>query len=363
MTMPTAPRPIPSPWPHRCAVCLACTTFPLIWVGGLVTTYDAGMAVPDWPNTYGYNLFAYPWQTWLFGPWDLFLEHSHRLLGALVGLITMAVVVAVYRSDQRLWLRRLALVALGAVIAQGCLGGVRVLLDARLLAMLHGIVAPGYFALSLVLCVATSAWWHAVASPAPSRDPTASPGPPRRDGARQHERRGSEYPPAHRRLAAACLGLYPLGVTTLAAVYLQVALGALLRHIPVGASPGLFRYAVFLHLIIAALVTIGAGLLWWQTRRRPEGAFGLRGPATALALLVACQLVLGCLTWLVSYWWPGWAADFSAAVPYNTIHAKGAFQSWTATGHAATGALILGLATLLAVRAGRLAGRSKGCQP
>ena len=64
-----------------------CATFPLIWVGGLVTTYDAGMAVPDWPNTYGYNLFLYPWQTWLSGPWDLFIEHGHRLLGALVGMI------------------------------------------------------------------------------------------------------------------------------------------------------------------------------------------------------------------------------------------------------------------------------------
>ena len=76
-----------SPWPHRWAVVLACATFPLVWVGGLVTTTDAGMAVPDWPNTYGYNLFLYPWQTWLAGPWDLFVEHGHRLLGAAVGLL------------------------------------------------------------------------------------------------------------------------------------------------------------------------------------------------------------------------------------------------------------------------------------
>ncbi len=73
--------------PHRWAVALACATFPLIWAGGLVTTYDAGMAVPDWPSTFGYNLFLYPWTTWFFGPWDLFIEHGHRLLGALVGLL------------------------------------------------------------------------------------------------------------------------------------------------------------------------------------------------------------------------------------------------------------------------------------
>ena len=60
---------------------LVCATFPLIWVGGLVTTYEAGMAVPDWPTTYGYNLFLYPWQTWMLGPWDLFIEHGHRLAG------------------------------------------------------------------------------------------------------------------------------------------------------------------------------------------------------------------------------------------------------------------------------------------
>ena len=76
-------------WVHRCAILLACTTFPLIWVGGLVTTYDAGMAVPDWPNTYGYNMFLYPPTTWLSGPWDLLIEHGHRLLGSLAGLVAI----------------------------------------------------------------------------------------------------------------------------------------------------------------------------------------------------------------------------------------------------------------------------------
>jgi cytochrome c oxidase assembly protein subunit 15 len=81
-----------SPWPHRWAVALACATFPLLWVGGLVTTTDSGMAVPDWPNTYGYNLFLYPWKSWITGPWALFLEHSHRLIGATVGMITISLV-------------------------------------------------------------------------------------------------------------------------------------------------------------------------------------------------------------------------------------------------------------------------------
>jgi hypothetical protein len=75
-----------SSWPHRLAVALALVTFPLIWVGGLVTTYDAGMAVPDWPTTYGYNMFLFPISQWVGG---IFYEHSHRLVASTVGLLVV----------------------------------------------------------------------------------------------------------------------------------------------------------------------------------------------------------------------------------------------------------------------------------
>src|SRR6267154_1770274 len=101
----------PSPWPHRLALLLCCATFPLVWVGGMVTTYKAGMAVPDWPTTYGYNLFLYPWQTWILGPWDLFIEHGHRLFGALVGMLTIALCVSLWMTKQPKWLRVMGLVA------------------------------------------------------------------------------------------------------------------------------------------------------------------------------------------------------------------------------------------------------------
>ena len=161
-----------SPWPHRLAVLLALTTFPLIWVGGLVTTYDAGMAVPDWPGTYGYNLFAYPWTTWLFGPWDLFIEHGHRLLGALVGMITLALATVSWLKDDRRWFKELTIGAVVLVILQGGLGGARVLWDERLVAMIHGVTGPAFFALAASLAVMTSRAWRESAS----ASATASPG-------------------------------------------------------------------------------------------------------------------------------------------------------------------------------------------
>src|SRR6185295_8760789 len=98
----------------------------------------AGMAVPDWPNTYGYNLILYPWETWVYGPWQLFVEHGHRLFAAAVGLLTIAMCVAVWMGDDRTWVRRLAGVAVLAVIFQGSLGGLRVIQDKVLLAEIHG---------------------------------------------------------------------------------------------------------------------------------------------------------------------------------------------------------------------------------
>ena len=93
---------------HRLAVLAVCLVWPLIWVGGLVTTFDAGMAVPDWPATYGYNLFLYPYKTWLLGPFDLFIEHGHRLLGAVVGMVAIGIVIAAFWRDPRRWVGWLA---------------------------------------------------------------------------------------------------------------------------------------------------------------------------------------------------------------------------------------------------------------
>ena len=112
-------------WPHRVALVLACATFPLLFIGGLVTSKGAGLAVPDWPTTFGYNMFLYPWSK-MVG--NIFYEHSHRLVASFVGLLTIALAVTFWLREPRAWLRWLGLGALGLVIVQGVLGGLRVVL-------------------------------------------------------------------------------------------------------------------------------------------------------------------------------------------------------------------------------------------
>ncbi len=309
-----------NPWPHRLAVALVCATFPLIWVGGLVTTYDAGMAVPDWPSTYGYNLFLYPWTTWIFGPWDLFIEHGHRLLGALVGMITIGLVVAVWRCDQRRWLRNLSLAALVLVIAQGVLGGMRVVLDERTLATIHGCVGPAFFALVAAMAVFTSRLWQT------SSDP------------RTHGGAGM---------------LQRLAVFTAGFAYLQLVVGAHLRHLPVSASPGTFRTIVFFHLILALVIAVHVILLLGVTLLVDQRSRKLLAPAICLAVLVTLQLALGGATWFVNYAWPAGLPEPSFAAGF-TILSRGWLQSYVVTAHVAVGSLIIATAVQLACRSLRL---------
>ena len=118
-----------SPWPHRWAWVLACGVFPLIWMGGLVTTYEAGMSVPDWPTTY--HSWFYPLQKWLWNFNDLFLEHSHRTIAQIDGIIAIILIVLIWRWEPRKSVRWLAVAILVGLISQGVLGGLRVVLDER----------------------------------------------------------------------------------------------------------------------------------------------------------------------------------------------------------------------------------------
>lgn len=157
-------RSVPSPrfnlWLHRYCVLLCAATLGLLCIGGLVTSKGVGMAVPDWPNTYGYNMFLFPISKWVGG---IFYEHTHRLAASGVGFLTVILAVWVWLKEPRRWMKRLAGVALCAVILQGVLGGLRVTLIKDEIGIFHGTLAQLFFSLTATLAVFTSPWWYRVA--------------------------------------------------------------------------------------------------------------------------------------------------------------------------------------------------------
>lgn len=319
MTLLTQRTP-PSPWPHRWAIALACATFPLLWVGGLVTTTDAGMAVPDWPTTYGYNMFLYPWTTWFAAPWDLFVEHGHRLLGSLVGLMTIVLLVLLWRKDDRLWMRLLGIAALVLVIFQGTLGGMRVLFDERTLAMLHGCTGPIFFALTAALVVFTSKRWR-------NADRTAS-----HDCANQIRR---------------------LAIVTCVVIYLQLVIGAVMRHVPVVTEPATFALAVRFHLFMAGVVVMHVLLLSGFVLIHTSHVKPLARLTVILSGLVLFQVLLGASTWIVKFSVPEWATEI--ITPARVAVAEGGWlPTHVITAHVAVGSLLLAVSLALALYAARL---------
>src|SRR5258705_9183399 len=141
---------------HRIALLTACATFPLIFMGGLVTSHGAGMSVPDWPNSYGYNMFLFPPRFWVGG---ILYEHTHRLMATVVGFLSIVLAIYAWRVEKRQWVRNLALAVLGAVILQGVLGGLRVVLVKLHLAIVHACFAQAFFCLTPLMAMVTSRWW------------------------------------------------------------------------------------------------------------------------------------------------------------------------------------------------------------
>ncbi len=314
--------------------CCVCATFPLIWVGGLVTTYDAGMAVPDWPGTYGYNLFLYPWQTWI--GWSLGFVHRTRtsLAGGGRGLDRhRAWSSPAGKCDTRGWLRWLVVAALALVILQGLLGGQRVLLDDRRIAQIHGCVGPLFFTLSVMIAVFTSRWWRTVGETVVPQET----GEKVRFGARQL--------------------LFTAWITFGLAV-LQLVLGSQLRHGIEYLPPSVFRMSVAAHVVGAGLLALQIMWLSWRVWRKGSFAAALgqkiRMPVSCLLLLVTCQLILGIGAWTTKYGWPHVLQGF-LALPGYVVQAESMLQSLIVTAHVALGSLILCSSGLVAVRCSRLA--------
>ena len=151
-------------WLHRFAVLTALATLALIGIGGLVTSHEAGMSVPDWPTSYGYNMFLFPISKWWHGG-NVFYEHSHRLFASGVGLLTTILAVWLWFKEPRAWLRWLGVAAFFVVVLQGVLGGLRVTLFKDELGIFHATLAQLFFVLVCSIALFTSKWWKNLPSP------------------------------------------------------------------------------------------------------------------------------------------------------------------------------------------------------
>lgn len=123
----------------------------------MVTSKGVGLAVPDWPTTFGYNMFLFPFSRWVGG---IFFEHTHRLMASTVGFLTIALAVWLWFADDRRSVRRLGFVALGAVILQGVLGGLRVTMLKDEIGILHALLAQAFLALIVYIAVVTTQTWR-----------------------------------------------------------------------------------------------------------------------------------------------------------------------------------------------------------
>ena len=142
---------------HGAACFLAAAIVVLICSGGLVTSHEAGMAVPDWPNSFGYNMFLFPVSRWVGG---VLFEHTHRLIASGVGLLTLAFCALTLKVEDRRWVKGMAGLTVLAVILQGVLGGLRVTAHNQVLGLLHGCLAQSYLSLVAVIGLVTSRFWR-----------------------------------------------------------------------------------------------------------------------------------------------------------------------------------------------------------
>lgn len=284
----------------------------LLSFGALVTTYEAAMAVPDWPGTYGHNMFLFPFAEWFHGPWDLFLEHGHRLLGALVGMITLGLVAVLWRSGATPAVRALAAAAVLLVVVQGLLGGARVLLDDKTVAKVHACTGPLFFAVAVAVATLT--------------------------------RRRVMAPPAGGSRAAAAL---------LVASYVQLVAGAQLRHADATIDPATFGWLVALHLFGACAVAAlaAAALAAAALAGVPDGPSPARWWARALVAVVVCQFLLGGGAWIANWGMPDGILP-EAWQSADARLARSAWSAWVVTGHVVLGMLILGGSVVLAIVSG-----------
>src|SRR5881396_1747664 len=146
-------------WLTRFAWLTCVATLLLICSGGMVTSKGVGLAVPDWPTTFGYNMFLFPVSKWVGG---ILFEHTHRLMGSLVGFLTIILAMWLWLSEDRRWVRNLGVIALAGVILQGILGGLRVTMMKDEIGVFHACVAQAFLGLLVVIALVTTTFWRSI---------------------------------------------------------------------------------------------------------------------------------------------------------------------------------------------------------
>jgi heme a synthase len=294
---------------HRYAKLVTVFTVLLIAAGGMVTSTGSGLSVPDWPTTYGWNMFTFPLSKWVGG---IRYEHTHRLIASTVGFLTIILALWTWRVEPRRWVRTLGFLCLGAVVLQGLLGGLTVLLLLPpAVSIGHAGLAQIFFCLTLTLALVTSPGWKAPITPVTDSR------------------------------------LRRLATITTAVIYTQIILGATMRHTDAGLAiptfPLAFGHLVppvwtpqiaihYAHRVGALVVTLAilatAGHVFSQHRDQRE----LFRPAMLLLAVVCSQVTLGALVVLT------------------------AMNPVINTAHVVNGALVLGASLMLTLRAYRFSG-------
>ena len=273
---------------HLFAMLVAATTGILIFAGGLVTSTESGLSVPDWPNTYGYFMFFFPLEKMVGG---IRYEHTHRLIASTVGFLIVILAAWLWRAETRRWVRRLGYLALAAVITQGILGGITVLWYLPdPISIAHASLAQIVFCLTMTIALVTSPGWKRAYATQEGIAP-------------KHSGRQGPSPDdlVLQRVAAVTTGL----------IYLQIVVGATMRHTGAGLAipdfPLMFGQLIpphwdpkiaihFAHRLGAVIVSLAilatTGHVFYHHKSRSE----LLRPALLLLALLVTQVTLGAMT-------------------------------------------------------------------
>ena len=310
------------------ALLVAASTAVLIFAGGLVTSTGSGLSVPDWPTTYGWFMFTFPLDKMVGG---IRYEHTHRLIASTVGFLIVILAVWLWRAEPRAWVRRLGYAALAAVVTQGILGGITVLwyLPAPV-SIAHAGLAQLVFCLSVAIALVTSpGWTRAYEDRRPVKGRPASESV--LDAGRTFTVRQDQI-------------LQRIALATTILIYVQILVGATMRHTEAGLAipdfplafgrliPPMWNARIAIHfahrvgaLVVATMAIATAGHALYHHGGRRE----LRHPSILLLMLVAVQITLGALTVLSG-----------KQFIINSLHVV-------------TGAAVLGTALVLTLRAHR----------